>query len=76
MKLPSKIFPIEESVLIFFPIILNCLEKEKEKKIYELYQDTIIFFPSTIDWMDTIAGLYAVHAINLDEEKGVLVYAL
>ena len=76
MKLPSKIFTVKESVLFFFPIILEYLEREKEKNIYDLYQNTIKFFPSNKDWMDTIACLYAIRAINLNEEKEALIYAL
>lgn len=76
MKLPSKIFTVKESVLFFFPIILEYLEREKEKNIYELYQNTINFFPSNSDWIETVTCLYAVRAINIDEEKGTLVYAL
>ncbi|MBQ4437886.1 hypothetical protein II898_03325 [bacterium] len=76
MKLPSKIFSPEESTISYFPIILKCLDKKIEKSVCELYQETIKAFPSNVDWMDTILCLYAIGAINFDEEKGVIIYAL
>lgn len=76
MKLPSKIFPVEESLIPFFTVILDCISRDKEKKVYELYQETIEQFSSNVDWMDTVICLYALRALNFNEEKGTLTYAL
>ena len=76
MKFPNKIFSIEESVISFFSIILEVMEKQREKSIFDLYRETINLFPSNTDWVDTITCLYAMGAINFNEEKGVLTYAL
>lgn len=76
MRLPNKLFSLKESIIVFFPIVLDYMKLSKEKSIYDLYKDTIDYFPSSKDWIDTIICLYALHAINVDTEKGVLEYAL
>lgn len=76
MRFPNKLFPLKESTIVFFPVILEYLNMEKEKTIYELYKNTIDSFPSSTEWMETIICLYAIQAIDLDKEKGVVKYAM
>jgi len=73
MRLPSKIFSFEESVLSKFPIILNALQQGGLSPI-ELYILTKSKTEDLGEFLETLDCLYALGKINYDEGTGKLLY--
>ena len=71
MKLPSKTTPYSRSVLALFPGILSILKK-RNMRVADLQKEF-----SDVPFGDLISALdclYALRAIELDEERGLISY--
>ncbi len=69
MKLPSKTTPYKRSVLSLFPGILSALKKQ-DMRVADLQKEF-----SDVPFGDFISALdclYALRAIELDEERGLI----
>lgn len=73
MRLPSKVFSYQESVLSQFPIILNIL-KDKQLSISELRSEAIDEIDEINEFLETLDCLYALGVIEYDEKAGALWY--
>lgn len=73
MKLPNKLFSVNESCIGKFPIILNILMKESVS-VLKLYQMTRKHFLSIGDFVETLDALFYLKKIDLNEDSEVLVY--
>ena len=75
MKLPNKIISYKESVLSRFPLVLSVLS-ENLVGVYDLFELTKDSFTDIEEYMDTIVCLYALKKVTIDDESGVLYYAV
>lgn len=73
MLLPNKLFSYKESTLAKFPVIIKCLSS-RPYSLQELYNANKNAFLDISDFAETLCCLYALRKIELDEERGVIVY--
>lgn len=73
MKLPSKVTSYKESIIFYFPLILNNLIK-RDMSVYELYSILQKDILSINDFMLALDYLYAMNKISYYEEKEVVHY--
>jgi len=73
MKLPSKLFSYEESVLSKLPIALGLLRQESLSvgQLFTLMQGSV---SDVSEFLDVLDCLYALKKIYYDSEKGTLSY--
>ena len=71
MKFPSKVTPYKESIISYFPVVLQHLEK-KDMTPAELYKKMKNKVPDLTEFMGILDCLYALNKIELTE--GVLHY--
>lgn len=67
MKLPSKFLNYKESSLYKFPYFLEALES-CDLSILELYKKTKKYVDNIQEWIEIMDCLYALNAIELNEE--------
>ena len=75
MRLPSKITSYRESVISKFSPVLSVLQ-ESDIEIFALYKNTMKYFSSIEEFMDTLDCLFALQKIRYDEEREVLCYVI
>jgi hypothetical protein len=73
MKLPNKLYTINESVIGKFPLLLSILSMENQT-ILSLYNKTYSKFETITDFIDTLEALFFLKKIKLNENSGVLQY--
>lgn len=73
MLLPNKLFSYKESTLAKFPVLIKCLSN-RPYSVEELYTINKNIFLDIEDYTETLCCLYALRKIELDEERGVIVY--
>lgn len=73
MLLPNKLFSYKESTLAKFPALIKCLNN-RPYSVEELYNTNKRLFLDIEDYAETLCCLYALRKIELDEERGVIVY--
>lgn len=64
MKLPNKLFSVNESCIGTFPIILEILQKENIS-VFDLYQKVKKKFNSVTDYIETLDALFYLGKIDL-----------
>ena len=75
MKLPNKVITYNESIISKFPIVLNILRNEDCKAI-ELFNQIKNHIEDIDDFLDVLDCLFALGAINLNEQTRRLHYAI
>ena len=73
MRLPSKIFSFNESVLSKFPLVLTALSVAP-LSIRELYQQMVNKVEDVSEFLEVLDCLYALGKIRYDEEMRALCY--
>ena len=73
MRLPSKITSYKESSLSKYSYVLNMLKKETIG-VLELYNRMSGVVSSLDEYVEILDGLYALHAIDFNKERGELIY--
>lgn len=71
MLFPNKLFSYKESIISKFPIALNELQ-DGPMTVSELYKVLNKHVSGVSEFLDLMDCLYAMNAIELDEEEGVL----
>lgn len=71
MLFPNKLFSYRESIISKFPIALNELQ-DGPMTVSELYKVLNKHVSGVSEFLDLMDCLYAMNAIELDEEEGVL----
>lgn len=74
MIFPNKLFSYNESVISKFPIILEIVE-EQPITVSALYLRVSDRVSGAGEFIEALDALYALNAIDYDDNKGVLVYA-
>ena len=76
MLFPNKIVPYYESVLFWFPIVLEevqkCAEGTSPAALYEKLHARL----DISQFIDVLDCLFALGKLALDSEKGVLLYVV
>lgn len=67
MKLPSKFINYKESSLYKFPLFLEQLEN-CDLSVLDLYKKTKKYAENLQEWIEIMDCLYALEAIELNEE--------
>ncbi len=75
MKLPSKVTSYSESVLCKLPVILDAL-MTKDMSPYSLYQEVRTNFSGVPEYIDALDCLFALQAIRITAENGVIHYVV
>ena len=71
MLLPNKLYTYDESILSKFPMVLRILQNEP-KTVTALYSDIRKKLTGTSEYLEILDSLYAIGAIEFDDEKWVL----
>ena len=71
MRLPNKLFPFEETTLANLSIILTQLESGPTPVI-ELFRKVEGRLGGSDEFLDTMLCLYALGAVELDDERQVI----
>ena len=71
MLFPNKLFSYRESIISKFPIALNELQ-DGPMTVSELYKVLNKHVSGVSEFLDLMDCLYAMNAIELDEEEGAL----
>ena len=74
MIFPNKLFSYNESVISKFPIILEIVE-EQPITVSALYLRVSDRVSGAGEFIEALDALYALNAIDYDDNKGALVYA-
>ena len=74
MIFPNKLFSYNESLISKFPIILEIVE-EQPITVSALYLRVSDRVSGAGEFIEALDALYALNAIDYDDNKGVLVYA-
>ena len=74
MKIPSKVISYRESSISRYARVLIRL-REREYAPMELYKDMKNVFDGIDDYMDVLDGLYALRAIEYNDNRGTVFYA-
>jgi len=75
MKLPNKVITYNESIISKFPIVLSILRNEDCKAI-ELFNQIKNRIEDIDNFLDVLDCLFALGAINLNEQTRRLHYAI
>lgn len=70
MRLPNKLYSFEQTSLAYFAPILECLDSEQD--LVQLYAHFKNEIPSVSDFLEVLSLLYALNAIEVNFEKGVI----
>ncbi len=73
MKIPSKVISYKDSSFSKYSGMLQLL-LQREYTPLSLYDELKEMFNGINDYLDALDGLYALRAIEFDEERGVLTY--
>lgn len=73
MRLPSKIFSVEESIISKFPIVLTALEKNSQSAS-ELYTAVKNKTENLGEFLEILDCLYALGKIQYEQESRALKY--
>ena len=73
MRFPSKVTPYQASILAVFPYILSLLQKEPLTPGV-LYKRTKNRVKDITEFLDILDCLYALGKIDIDCERGLLIY--
>mgnify|MGYP006916052630 CR=1 FL=1 len=74
MKLPNKIFTVNESCIGKFPLILGIIQKENTS-VFRLYEATKNYFLSVTDFVETLDALFYLGKIHFNKDSEELTYA-
>lgn len=75
MRLPNKLYSYEESILSKFPIVLRTLQKA-DHSVSDLYFAVKADVSDAGEFIEILDCLYALGAIEFDDEKEVLRYVV
>lgn len=73
MKLPNKLFTVNESCIGKFPLVLSILQEENLSLI-KLYEATKSSFDSASDFVETLDSLFFLGKITFNEKSEVISY--
>lgn len=73
MKIPSKVISYRESSISRYARVLIRL-REREYAPMELYKDMKHVFVGVDDYIDVLDGLYALRAIEYNDNRGTISY--
>lgn len=73
MKIPSKVISYRESSISRYARVLIRL-REREYAPMELYKDMKNVFVGVDDYIDVLDGLYALRAIEYNDNRGTISY--
>ena len=73
MKIPSKVISYRESSISRYARVLIRL-REREYVPMELYKDMKNVFVGVDDYIDVLDGLYALRAIEYNDNRGTISY--
>lgn len=73
MKLPNKLFTVNESCIGKFPLVLRVLQKEN-LPVFKLYEATKSSFDSVSDFVETLDSLFFLKKITFNEKSEVISY--
>lgn len=73
MKIPSKVISYKESSISKYARTLQKLEKEDCTPM-NLFVELKDVFGNIGEFIDVMDGLYALRAIDFDQERGVITY--
>ncbi len=73
MRFPSKVTPYQASILAVFPYILSLLQKEPLTPSV-LYKKTKNRVEDISEFLDVLDCLLALGKIDIDSERGLLIY--
>ncbi len=71
--MPSKVISYRESSISRYARVLIRL-REREYEPMELYKDMKNVFDGIDDYMDVLDGLYALRAIEFNDNRGTISY--
>ena len=71
--MPSKVISYRESSISRYARVLIRL-REREYEPMELYKDMNNVFDGIDDYMDVLDGLYALRAIEFNDNRGTISY--
>ena len=75
MKLPNKLFTVDESCIGKFPLILEIVQQEKIP-VFELYERVKLHFLSVSDFIETLDALFYLGKIKFYDDSEVLTYVV
>ncbi len=70
MQLPNKLYSYKNSTLALVPVILNEI-KDKPLLAYDLFQKVKPFLDDATDFLSAMDCLYALQAVDIDDEGEV-----
>ncbi|MDP4117614.1 MAG: hypothetical protein Q8873_00275 [Bacillota bacterium] len=70
MQLPNKLYSYKNSTLALVPVILNEI-KDKPLLAYDLFQKVKPFLDDATDFLSVMDCLYALQAVDIDDEGEV-----
>lgn len=73
MRLPSKIFSYDESIVAQFPVLLQMLS-DSPMPVRQLYELTRGYWESIGAYIEALDCLYALGRIRFDDNKENLLY--
>ena len=73
MKIPSKVISYRESSISRYARVLIRL-REREYAPMEFYKDMKNVFVGVDDYIDVLDGLYALRAIEYNDNRGTISY--
>lgn len=73
MRIPSKVVSYKDSSISKYARTLTRLE-EKDYTPMDLFVEMRDIFQSIDEYIDVLDGLYALRAIEFDEERGIISY--
>ena len=73
MRIPSKVVSYKDSSISKYARMLTRLERKNYTPI-DLFVEMHDIFQSIDEYIDVLDGLYALRAIEFDEEGGIISY--
>lgn len=73
MRFPSKVTPYKDSILAKFPVVLSVLETGEMHPV-ELYKKVRVKVNDVGEFVEILDCLFALGAIELNDERDVLRY--
>ena len=70
MQLPNKLYSYKNSTLALVPVILNEV-KDKPLLAYDLFQKVKPFLDDATDFLSAMDCLFALQAVDIDDEGEV-----
>ena len=74
MKLPSKLYSFEESILNNFVTVLSIIKENEDIKTIDLYNKSKNKIADINDFIETLEALYILNKISYDYTTGRINY--